>query len=206
MGSAASGHSLRLAAVHDDADPAWKAFYPEDLPEEWRLAYYGNYWKDLLIPAREWERFTLDSEWIRDLPDALMRLYFEVPAKLAGPGDACAGLAASLGPRLGGILVTDSSVLPEGAVPPGLVLGRAPGPRAIQGVSACAAFANEASFVLVLAPEPGLGPPGWRALLEAVPACLPAAREAIIFLRAGPGELETAETILRLTGLAWRGR
>lgn len=205
MGSVASGHSLRLAAVHDDADPAWKAFYPEDLPEDWRLAYYGNYWKDLLIPAGEWERFTLDSEWIRDLPDAL-RLYFEVPDALAEPGDACAGLAASLGPRLGGMLVRDSSVLPDGAVPPGLVLGRAPGPPAIQGVSASSVFANGTSFVLMLAPEPGLGPPGWRALLEAVHACLPAAREAIVFLRAGPGELETAETILRLTGLAWRGR
>jgi hypothetical protein len=205
MASAASGRSLRLAAVHEDADPAWKAFYPKDLPEDWRLAYYGNYWKDLLIPAHEWEGFSLDFDWIAELPDGL-RLYFEVPDEIAEPGDACVRLAASLGPRLGGMLVTDSSVLPAGAVAPERLLERAPGPPAIEGVSASAAFANETSVVLVLAPEPGLGPAGWRALLEAVPACLPAAREAIVFLRAGPRELETADTILRLSGLAWQGR
>ena len=205
MGSAASGHSLRVAAVHDDADPAWKAFYPEDLPEDWRLAYYGNEWKDLLIPACEWERFTLDSNWIRDLPDAL-RLYFEVPDELAEPGDPCARLAAALGPRLGGLLVADPLVLPAGVVAPGQLLGWAPGLQAGNGIAASAAFANETSVVLVLTPEPGLGPPGWRALLEAVHACLPAARDAIVFLRAGPRELETAETILRLSGLAWQGR
>ncbi|TVP78838.1 hypothetical protein [Thioalkalivibrio sp.] len=205
MGSAASGHSLRVGAVHDDADPAWKAFYPEDLPEDWRLAYYGNYWKDLLIPAGEWEQFTLDSNWIRDLPDAL-RLYFEVPDDLAEPGDPCARLAAALGPRLGGLLMVDPSVLPAGVLPPGQFLGRAPGLPASDGIAASAAFVNETSVVLVLTPEPGLGPPGWRSLLEAAHACLPAAREAIAFLRAGPRELELAETILRLSGLAWRGR
>ena len=205
MGAAAPGHSLRLAAVHDDADPAWKAFYPEDLPEDWRLAYYGNYWKDLLISAGEWERFTLDSSWIRDLPDAL-RLYFEVPDELAEPGDRCACLAAALGPRLGGFLVADPSLLPAGVVAPGQLLERAPGLAAGTGLGASAAFANATSVALVLTPEPGLGPAGWRALLEAVHACLPAAREAIVFLRAGPGELETAETILRLSGLAWQGR
>jgi len=205
MGAAASGHSLRLAAVHDDADPAWKAFYPEDLPEDWRFAYYGNYWKDLLIPACEWERFTLDSHWIRDLPDAL-RLYFEVPDELAEPGDPCARLAAALGPRLGGLLVADPSVLPAGVLPPVQLLVRAPKQPAGNGVGASGAFANATSVVVVLTPEPGLGPAGWRALLEAVHAWLPPAREAIVFLRAGPGELETAETILRLSGLAWQGR
>ncbi|MCA1790371.1 MAG: hypothetical protein LC667_11110 [Thioalkalivibrio sp.] len=205
MGSAASGHSLRLAAVHNDADPAWKAFYPEDLPEDWRLAYYAHYWKDLLIPAGEWERFTLDLNWIRDLPDAL-RLYFEVPDDLAEPGDTCARLAASLGPRLGGLMMADPLELPAGILPPGSLLGRAPGPPTNDGIRASSAFANETSVVLVLAPEPGLGPREWRALLEAVPACLPAALETIVFLRAGPRELETAGTILRLSGMAWKGR
>jgi hypothetical protein len=205
MGSAASGHSLRLAAVHDDADPAWEAFYPEDLPEDWRLAYYGNYWKDLLIPAGEWERFALDSDWISDLPDAL-RLYFEVPDALAAPGDPCARLAASLGPQLGGVLLADPSVLPAGALPSGQLLVRAPGLPAGNGIAASEAFTNETSVVLVLTPEPGLGPPGWRTLLEAVHASLPAAREAVVFLRAGPRELEMAETILRLSGLAWQRR
>lgn len=205
MGSAASNHSLRLAAVHNDTDPAWVNFYPEDLPEDWRLAYYGHHWKDLLIPADEWENFALDSAWIADLPDTL-RLYFEVPEGLAAPGEACVRLAVDLGPRLGGMLVADPSVLPAGAVPPGLVLGRAPRQQTINRVSASEAFANEALVVLVLEPERGLGPPGWRALLEAVHARLPAAKEAIVFLDASPGDLETAEAILRLSGLAWMGR
>lgn len=205
MGSVASVHRLRLAAVHDASDSAWTNFYPEGLPEDWRLAYYGHHWKDLLIPAEEWEGFARDSAWIADVPDTL-RLYFEVPEGLVEPGRACARLAVALGARLGGILMADPSIRPACVVAPGRLLGRAPGRPALAGCGASLVFANAARAVLVLEPEPGLGPAGWRGLLEAAHACLPAVSEVIVFLRTGPRELEMAETILRLTGLAWKGR
>jgi len=42
--------------------PQWDtSFYPEDLPPEWQLAYYGNEYPVVLIPAGYW---TLDLEKI----------------------------------------------------------------------------------------------------------------------------------------------
>ncbi|MFO8002824.1 hypothetical protein [Thioalkalivibrio sp.] len=205
MGSAASVPSLRLAAVHDAADPAWVDFYPEGLPEDWRLAYYAHHWRDLLIPADQWQDFALDFAWIVDLPETL-RLYFQVPPGLAAPGPACARLAAALGARLGGLLIADPSVLPAGVVSPGRLLGQAATRPVLAGSSAATVYANEERAVLMLEPEPDLGPAGWRGLLEAAYACLPAVSESIVCLRAGPRELETAETLLRLTGLAWKDR
>lgn len=203
MRSDSSGRGLRVAAVHDEASPAWRAFYPADLPEDWRLAYYGHYWKDLLIPAGAWQRFTADLGWIAELPDAL-RLYFELPEGLSDAAGVCARLVAALGPRLGGVLVPDSASLPAGAVPPELLLAPVPDLPVPEGTVAAAAFRSPAAFVLVLEPRPDLGPSGWRALLESAHACLPDVRDAVIFLRTGPQQLETAETILRLTGLPWR--
>jgi hypothetical protein len=202
MNSESTGRSLRLAAVHDDASPAWRAFYPEDLPQDWRLAFYAHYWKDLLIPACEWGSFTADSGWIKELPDTL-RLYFEIPEGVPGTGGICTRLAGELGPRLGGILVPDPGSLPAGAAPPGLLCLPVQDPPLPDGAVAAVAFSNQDSFLLVLEPETGLGLPGWRSLLESAHACLPDVRNAVVFLRTGPQELETAGTILRLTGLAW---
>jgi hypothetical protein len=203
MSSESCGRGLRVAAVHDEASPAWRAFYPGDLPEDWRLAYYGHYWKDLLIPSGAWEGFTADSGWIGELPDA-MRLYFELPEGLSEAAGACARLVAALGPRLGGVLVPDPASLPAGAVSPDQLFVPVPDPPVPEGTVVAAAFRSPAAFVLVLEPRPDLGPSGWRALLESAHARLSDVGDIILFLRTGPQELETAETILRLTGLPWR--
>jgi hypothetical protein len=203
MNSESPSRGLRVAAVHDAASPAWQTFYPEDLPEDWRLAYYGHYWKDLLIPAREWGGFTADFGWVGELPDTL-RLYFEIPEGLREAAEDCARLVAALGPRLGGVLVSATASLPAGVVPPGLLFAPVPHPSLPDGVVAASAFRSPSSFVLVLEPRHDLGPRGWRALLESTHARLPDVGDAIVFLRTGPQELETAGTILRLTGLAWR--
>lgn len=43
---------------------SWKeSFYPEDLPEEWRLGYYGNEFPIVMFPAEYWE---FDDETIQE--------------------------------------------------------------------------------------------------------------------------------------------
>lgn len=191
-------HALRLAAVHDGTSPAWQSFYPEGLPEDWRLAYYAHQWKDLLFPAAEWALRCRDLGWIGEIPDG-MRVYLEPAPR---PDGACAALVEALGHRLGGLLEAD----PARTWPPavaGRVLRSAPLPK-IDGVRTGACFAGAGERALVLEPEAGLGPRQWRALLESLHASMAAGQDAVAFFRVSPAELEQAVTILRLAGLAWK--
>ncbi len=37
-------------------------FYPDDLPEEWRLDYYANHFSALLVPSAQWPRWR-EADW-----------------------------------------------------------------------------------------------------------------------------------------------
>lgn len=46
--------SVRIGAV-DWRHPAWiGAFYPDDMPEEWRLTYYSSQYNCVFLPSRDW--------------------------------------------------------------------------------------------------------------------------------------------------------
>lgn len=197
MSGDGNSHALRLAAVHDGTSPAWQSFFPEGLPEDWRLPYYGHYWKDLLLPVAEWEARCRDIGWIDGVPDG-MRVYLEV---MQGTDVACTALCEALGPRLGGLLATDAAWQWPPSVG-GRVFQPAPLPE-IAGVLAGACYSGAHERVLVLEPQAGLGPREWRTLLESLHASLPAGQDVVAFFRVSPAELEQATTILRLTGLAW---
>ncbi|WP_006747160.1 hypothetical protein [Thioalkalivibrio paradoxus] len=186
---------LRLAAVLDDTDAAWQAFYPEGLPDDWRFAFYGHYWPEILIPQEEWRRFATNAGWVSELPEAF-QVYFEVPA---GATQHCGELQRTLGGFLGGCLLEgedgNGAGLPAG-VP---VYLRQPDP-ALDHVQSCRYYAGPRGGVLVLEPEPGFALPGWRRLLESLHGRF-AEPSLLVFLRAGPQELENAETIRRLAGL-----
>jgi len=188
---------LRLGAVRDDESQAWRNFYPDGLPEDWKLPFYSHYWKDLLFPAGDWARAVRETGWLVDVPRDL-RLYFELPSLPDDDPTPCGLLAEALEQRLGGFL------LPADAEPP-VGLGALPvfrcenGPQ-LPGALQVARFAGPGGVVLVLEPEPDLTLARWRGLLESAAGLLADARQPV-FLRAGPGELENAETILRLSGL-----
>lgn len=40
-------------------------FYPDDMPEDWQLDYYGQHFKSLLLPQSEWQNW--NAELIEDL-------------------------------------------------------------------------------------------------------------------------------------------
>ena len=55
-----------------------REFYPDDLPEEWRLCYFANEFSSVLLPRATWMGVADDvvTEWAADLP-AQFRIYLE---------------------------------------------------------------------------------------------------------------------------------
>lgn len=48
--------------------PTWdETFYPEGLPEDWQLGYYGNEFRVVLVPASYWQQPDLDvRQWLEE--------------------------------------------------------------------------------------------------------------------------------------------
>jgi len=57
--------------------PEWlSTFYPDDLPEDWRLSYYANEFSAVLVPQAKWRAADVDFEqWAEDVPEGF-RFYF----------------------------------------------------------------------------------------------------------------------------------
>lgn len=81
--------------------PAWlEAYYPDDLPEDWRLDYYANEFGCVVVPSDIWTSAEEESiqQWLEDVGDEFW-FFLELPAhpedikaQLAVLGDRCAGL------------------------------------------------------------------------------------------------------------------
>lgn len=79
--------------------PHWVgSFYPEDLPAEWRLAYYNQWFDCVLVPASRWRAAT-EEEMIGWREDTLARFRFILEAGPASPQDRAR--AGCLGSKLG---------------------------------------------------------------------------------------------------------
>lgn len=52
------------------------SFYPDDLPPEWRLAYYANEFRAVVVPAADWQRAdaATAAQWAADVPEAFCLL------------------------------------------------------------------------------------------------------------------------------------
>jgi hypothetical protein len=79
---------LSFGASGWDHDAWASAFYPDDLPGDWRLAYYANEFRAVLLPAKDWSAAGPDlfSAWREDVHEGF-RFYLEVPGSVltAGP-------------------------------------------------------------------------------------------------------------------------
>ncbi len=87
-----------------DAD----TYYPDDLPEDWRLGYFANDYAAVYLPACAWgnQRIETIGQWAGDVNEAF-RFFLEQPQADAPAGMTSAGMtppamAAALGQRLGG--------------------------------------------------------------------------------------------------------
>jgi hypothetical protein len=76
----AEDSQIILVGAYGWKHPQWNSYYPEELPEDWRLAYYSNEFNAVMVPAAEW--LNADPEtiegWADDVPDQF-RFFIELP-------------------------------------------------------------------------------------------------------------------------------
>ncbi len=64
--------SLQIGAVGWDHEDWQGVFYPSDMPHEWRLTYYANEYRSVLIPEYYWldDVAPVPSQWLADVPES----------------------------------------------------------------------------------------------------------------------------------------
>lgn len=85
--------------------PGWAGeFYPDDLPEDWRLAYYNTQFRAVFLPYTAWSGATADEirQWVEDTQPGFRFVLEPAPAAAAEET-----VRALLGERLGGIAPRD---------------------------------------------------------------------------------------------------
>jgi hypothetical protein len=90
--------------------PAWSGdYYPQDLPAEWRLAYYANDFSLLLVPQARWVGAApeLGRAWCDEVSETF-RFYLELTDPRPAALEGLAGWVDALGARFGGILTPGS--------------------------------------------------------------------------------------------------
>lgn len=141
---------LELAAYGWDS-PVWSTFYPEDLPQEWRLDYYSNEFTSLVVPASDWAGVSIDeaASWLAEAPEGF-RFYWELAdAEGASRLLELAGQHGSADGHLAGWLFQAGLILEHGVFEalsrclPGAAYGQRPVPTlqaeqlAAQGITLC---------------------------------------------------------------------
>ena len=84
--------------------PQWlEAYYPDDLPEDWRLDYYSNEFGCVILPADLWMTTDEDviEQWLEEAEEDFM-FFLELPEQ---PADAAARLSAFAGRCAGAVLL-----------------------------------------------------------------------------------------------------
>lgn len=94
--------------------PDWiSGYYPDDLPEDWRLAYFANEFPSLLLPQAVWTGAVDDdiAAWADDVaPD--FRIYLDTtPETHAG---RLGQVSATLGQRVAGVIAHGSQAARPG--------------------------------------------------------------------------------------------
>lgn len=99
-------HTEIIVAARGWAHPAWcDGFYPDDLPEDWQLAYYSNEFHAVVVPAADFADVDpLEVErWVEDASEDF-EFYLEV-MDLFTDWTKFARAAKPLGEHLQGILL-----------------------------------------------------------------------------------------------------
>jgi len=104
-------HTDIIVAAYGWSHPDWCGkFYPEDLPEDWQLAYYSNEFRAVVVPASAWsgDDSVEIERWLEDTSEEFV-FYLEV-VDLLTDWDKLAEAVKPLGDHLGGILLRPVAV------------------------------------------------------------------------------------------------
>jgi hypothetical protein len=108
---------LLCLGARDWEHPTWaRDYYPEDLPEDWRLSYYANDLSQVLVPQARWLSAGEAgwTDWLEAVGPGF-RFFLEL-----APGSVPVSLAAcvsALGAQCGGVVAAQGP-LPEGVTAP----------------------------------------------------------------------------------------
>jgi hypothetical protein len=104
--------SLQIAAVGWDHEHWHKDYYPHDLPADWRLTYYANEFRAVLVSelTRSSQPTQDPEQWYQDTPDAF-RFYILMTATLLRRPDwpAVTRCLNPLKEKLGGVVMDGRS-------------------------------------------------------------------------------------------------
>ncbi|MEJ2059683.1 MAG: hypothetical protein P8Y64_04275 [Gammaproteobacteria bacterium] len=185
---------------------AWVArWYPEDLPPEWRLGYYANAFRSVLMPAEAFAAAGEDQlrQWAGDAGEGFA-IYVELHAEQTGDAGHAGTLAClrALGERLAG-LVVDAGALEGRTWLSGEFAGLPIVPREVGSAPDCLWQGGlvEGSAPLGLLHLDQLPPPrAIRQLLEDFAASAQG-DQLVLFVEGPPEVMESLETLARLLGL-----
>jgi hypothetical protein len=107
----ANTQSEIIVAARGWSYPSWHGtFYPDDLPEDWQLSYYGNEFRAVVVSASEWVSLdTVEIErWVEDVSEEFL-FYLEVENPLT-EWEQVAEIIKPLGGQLGGFLLRPAEV------------------------------------------------------------------------------------------------
>lgn len=99
---------------------AWQAaYYPDDMPEEWRLAYYANEFGCVVLPAEQWQAADQETieQWLSEMAEDFL-LFLELPAQA---GNLSAHIKLFAG-RCAGAILQEGEPADWSAVPDGIPL------------------------------------------------------------------------------------
>jgi hypothetical protein len=98
MGNEKERLRLQFAAVGWDHDLWEKEFYPHGLPAQWRLTYYANEFRAVLVPPSYWQAQVIPdiAQWYEDVPPGFC-FYIGLPFISSASSDG-SGILQSLGP------------------------------------------------------------------------------------------------------------
>ena len=94
-----------LVAVGLDGAGWDREFYPDDLPEDWRLGYYANEFPGLLIPESVWAADPDVGQWLEDVNERFA-FYFQLSDRMTETDlKRAISAAQQMGPRLQGLIL-----------------------------------------------------------------------------------------------------
>jgi hypothetical protein len=109
----ANTHNEIVVSARGWSHSSWDGiFYPDDLPEDWRLSYYSNEFSAVVVPASDWvDLDTVEIErWTEDVPEEFL-FYLEVEDPLTD-WEKTTEVIKPLGSQLGGFLLRPMEVDP----------------------------------------------------------------------------------------------
>ena len=102
-----------------DHDGWENEFYPDDLPQDWRLSYYANEFHGVVVPETDWLEINDCEEWVENVHEEF-RFYLELTTDQGIKSGRLKQIVEFLGMRFAGLVVDNPDGLHSALTAAGL--------------------------------------------------------------------------------------